>query len=261
MGNGDNGTLIEKEEFKIIESLVTPVPPREITRQLWGIAKKYETAIKENLIISIEEAEQDRNIVNMLFRKYTDLKTRILDARILQNFVSMQRLRDVHVIMKYLDKSEIIKYIAYQVKRRGTPIVTFTGYSLRSTPRLERKLTSSKVEPKYDQNISIFKEEAERTLLMFNEEIDMSSVDKLDIDSLKKETLMKLKPYFDKPIKIKTLSRLLSHIQLNILSQMIRDNELFAYKRGKDSIIISKTPKYLSEDNKYETIVIEGAEK
>ena len=42
---------------------------------------------------------------------------------------------------------------------------------------------------------------------------------------------------------------------------MIRDNELFAYKRGKDSIIISKAPKYLSEDNKYETIVIEGAEK
>ncbi|MGQ4832833.1 MAG: hypothetical protein ACP6IS_02905 [Candidatus Asgardarchaeia archaeon] len=248
----------EKEVVEIKEQLMTPLPPREIVKKLWDIAKKYELAIKSSEIFPIEETEQDRNIVNTLFSRYADLRTKILDARIVLNFVTMQRLRDIHVISKYLDKSEILRYIAYQVKRRGSPVISFPAYGFYKHTKLSKssQIISTEIN---ESDISEFKEKISELL---SEDLTLSDDEVLEnqnFENLRNSVLLKLEHLLNRPIAIEKLKQILTPLELNVLSQILRDNLLFAYKIGRKIIFSKQKISKLERGNTfYETVVLEG---
>ena len=147
----DSAVDNKTEGFVVEEGIKRPVSKIDAIHILWDIAKKYEIALKHKKVVPIDVAERDRKQINELARKLIDINEKVIDARVLYDLVKMQRFRDKTIILEFMTHKDVLKRIANIVKRRGTPIVSLTGYSVKGASGLNKTSVLDIIEKKKDR--------------------------------------------------------------------------------------------------------------
>ena len=255
MENKADSTVDENtDEFVVEEGIKKPVSKIEAGHMLWDIAKKYEIALKRKKSIPISESEEDRKKVNELSRKLININEKVIDARALYDLVKMQRFRDKTIILEFMTHKDLIRKIANIVKRRGTPIVSVPGYTIKGTINLIKSPTVSIEENK--RETQGFKDEDLQNIKRLIKEvkiIELEDVTTKDLDRIKKQIRQKVD---GQCIKIKDLNTLFSPTELGLLSQMIRDETIPSFLLDDNTICFKSTENSGYKDMNFVTVAL-----
>ncbi len=182
---------------------------------LWNLTKKYEVALKTKDIIPIKEAEIDREEVADAYRVLETPWERTLDGRFYQTIAIMQHHRDSQLAAPEIAPEEWIEYFANEVKRRSTPLLFLVSPEQSippfNLPQADEPVTMAKA-PTQDDKLAIRRHQV--------------SFVELAIEALNDRRNAIRKKLQGKQIKYTELPELLTNWELDLLSQMIRDNEI-----------------------------------
>jgi hypothetical protein len=210
---------------------------------LWNLTKKYEVALKQHDVVPIKEAEIDREEVTDAFRVLETPWERNLDGRFYQTLASMQHHRDSQLAAPEIAPEEWISQFAQEVKRRATPLLflinqerTIPPFDL---PPADAPVTIDTAPSREDR------QEMRQHRIYFDE---------LSIDVLDTRRAAIVKRLQGKRFSYIALGELLTNWELDLLSQLIRDNILPATFEPK--AIIFRTP---SLDRKSKSTLVAAA--
>ncbi len=252
----DSAVDNETEGFVVEEGIKRPVSKIDAIHILWDIAKKYEIALKHKKVVPIDVAERDRKQINELARKLIDINEKVIDARVLYDLVKMQRFRDKTIILEFMTHKDVLKRIANIVKRRGTPIVSLTGYSVKGASGLNKTSVLDIIEKKKDRQG--FEEEELQSIKDLIESVKIVEIEKIttkDLDNIRRKINARL---FGKCFKIKDLPALFSPTELSLLSQMIRDETIPSFLRDGNTICFKQLKTQANKNLNFVTVALNG---
>ena len=194
---------------------LTKFGTKSVVITLWNLTKKYEIALKQHSIVPVKEAEIDREEVTNAFRVLETPWERTLDGRFYHTLASMQHHRDAQLAAPEIAPEEWVTQFATEIKRRATPILflinqdrTIPPFEL---PPADAPMTMDEAPSRED------KQAMQKHRINFKE---------ITIDSLDARRTSILKRLKGKRFNYTALSELLTNWELDLLSQMIRDNIL-----------------------------------
>jgi hypothetical protein len=194
---------------------LTSYGTKSVVITLWNLTKKYEVALKHHDVVPVKEAEIDREEVAEAFRVLETPWERNLDGRFYYTLAAMQHQRDSQLAAPEITPEEWISQFADEVKRRATPLLFLINQE-RSIPPFE--LPPADLPVAMDEAPSQEDQKAMRKhRILFHE---------LSIDALNTRRLTIQKRLNGKRYTFAALSELLTNWELDLLSQMIRDNLL-----------------------------------
>ncbi len=180
---------------------------------LWNLTKKYEVALKQHDTFPIKEAEIDREEVADAYRVLDTPWERTLDGRFYYTLASMQHHRDSQLAAPEIAPEEWISQFANEVKRRATPVLFLINQE-RTIPPFQLPPADSPVAmddaPTQDDKQAMRKHRI--------------SYKEISIDALGARRADILKRLQGKRYNYAALSEILTNWELDLLSQMIRDN-------------------------------------
>ena len=215
---------------------LTSYGTKSVVITLWNLTKKYEVALKKHDVVPVKEAEIDREEVAEAFRVIETPWERNLDGRFYYSLASMQHHRDTQLVAPEIAPEEWISAFANEVKRRATPLLFLINQE-RAIPPFE--LPPADMPVAMEEAPSREDQQAMRKHQIHFKEI---SIDLLDARraSIQKRLLGQRYNYT-------ALSTLLTNWELDLLSQMIRDNILPA--TFEKTTIVFHTPKPSRKSN------------
>jgi hypothetical protein len=182
---------------------------------LWNLTRKYEVALKQHEVVPVKEAEIDREEVTDAYRVLETPWERNLDGRFYHTLASMQHHRDSQLAAPEIAPEEWISQFANEVKRRATPLLFLINPDP-TIPPLDLPPTDSPVtmaEPPSQDDQQAMR----RHRIPFKE---------ISIDVLDARRASIVKRLQGKRYNYTALSELLTNWELDLLSQLIRDNIL-----------------------------------
>ncbi len=195
---------------------------------LWNLTKKYEVALKHHDVVPVKEAELDREEVTDAFRVLDTPWERNLDGRFYYTLASMQHRRDAQFAAPEIAPEEWISQFANEVKRRATPILFLINQE-RTIPPFD--LPPADMPMAMDVAPSRDDQQAIRRHRVRFEEISIAR-----LDARRTSILERLR---GKRYSFTALSNLLTNWELDLLSQMIRD-DLLPATFEKTAIVFQK---------------------
>ena len=221
---------------------LTPYGTKTVVITLWNLTKKYEVALKQHDVFPVKEAEIDREEVADAFRILETPWERNLDGRFYHTLASMQHHRDLQLTVPEIAPEEWISQFADEVKRRGTPLLFLLNQERAippfDLPPIDTPVTLEEAPSKED------KQAMRKHRILFNE---------ISMDALDAFRAAIVKRLLGKRYSFTALSELLTNWELDLLSQMIRDNILPA--TFEKSGIIFRDPSPSRKSRPYYTAV------
>ncbi len=194
---------------------LTKYGTKTVVITLWNLTKKYEVALKQHDVVPVKEAEVDREEVADAFRVLETPWERNLDGRFYHTLASMQHHRDSQLAAPEIAPEEWISQFAKEVKRRATPLLflinqdrTIPPFNL---PPADTPVTMDAAPSREDQQA------------MRQHRIHY---DELSIDALDSRRAAIVKRLQGKRYSYTALGEILTNWELDLLSQLIRDNVL-----------------------------------
>ena len=188
---------------------------KDLIVTLWNLTKKYESAMRHREVVPIKEAEIDRGEVADSYCIIETPWERGLDGRFYHTLAAMQHQRDSQLATPDISPQEWIRYFATEVKRRATPIL-FVVSPEKSIPALGLPPEDSPVAhadpPTSDDR------QAMRKHQIPYEEFSYQSLEDCRSGLIQRLQGKRI-PYTD-------LAEHLTNWELDLLSQMIRDNAI-----------------------------------
>lgn len=188
---------------------------KRITITLWNLTKKYEGALKQKDIIPVKEAEIDREEVADAYRVLETPWERNLDGRFYHTLATMQHHRDSHLAAPELAPEEWVLHFAEEVKQRATPLMFLVNRERSippfSLPDKDDPVTMSEAPTRDDQQA------------MKQYQVPFSEVSFESLDTLRNTLHKRLQ---GKRFRYTELSDHLTNWELDLLSQMVRDNSI-----------------------------------
>ncbi len=182
---------------------------------LWDLTKKYEIALKHKEVFPIKESEIDREEVTDAFHLLETPWERNLDGRFYHTLSTMVHRRDSQLATPEITSEQWIHQFANVVKRRATPLL-FLISPERSVPPFDLPPVDSPVTlaepPSRDDRIALQKHKV--------------PFEEVSFTSLETRRSRLVKRLQGKRFKYSELADHLSNWELDLLSQMIRDNSL-----------------------------------
>jgi hypothetical protein len=213
---------------------ITRYGTKSVVITLWNLTKKYEVALKQHDVVPVKEAEIDREEVADAYRVLETPWERNLDGRFYQTLASMQHHRDSQLAAPEIAPEEWISQFANEVKRRTTPLLFLINQD-RTIPPFD--LPPGDTPVTMDEAPSPNDRQAMRQYRVFYDEISIKT-----LDARRTAILKRLK---DKRYSYTALAELLTNWELDLLSQMVRDNILPA--TFEKTAIIFRDPKVQSK--------------
>jgi hypothetical protein len=200
-------------QYNYKRTRLTSFGTKGVVITLWNLTKKYEVALKQQEIFPIKEAEVDREEVEDAYRLLETPWERNLDGRFYFTLASMQHQRDSQLAAPEIAPEEWISQFASEVKRRATPVLFLINQE-RTIPPFELPPADSPVAiddaPTQDDKEAMHKHRI--------------SYEEISIDTLDTRRAAILKRLQGKRYSYSALSEILTNWELDLLSQMIRDN-------------------------------------
>jgi hypothetical protein len=182
---------------------------------LWDLTKKYEIALKHQEVVPIKESEIDREEVTDAFRFIETPWERNLDGRFYHTLALMAHRRDSQLATPEITSEEWIHHFANEVKRRATPLL-FLIRPERSIPPFDL--------PPVDTPVALAEPPSrDDQLAMQKHKVPFEEVSFTSLDNRRNSLVTRLQ---GKRFKYSELADHLSNWELDLLSQMIRDNSL-----------------------------------
>ncbi len=194
---------------------ITRYGTKSVVITLWNLTKKYEIALKQHDVVPVKEAEIDREEVTDAFRVLETPWERNLDGRFYHTLAKMQHHRDSQLATPEIAPEEWISQFATEVKRRATPLL-FLVNKERTIPPIDLPLGDTPVT--MDEAPSTEDRQAMQKHRIFYDEITIKTLDARRASILKR---LKGKRY-----SYTALAEMLTNWELDLLSQMVRDNIL-----------------------------------
>lgn len=205
----------ETFQYNFKGNRLTPYGTKSVIITLWNLTKKYEVALKHKDVVPVKEAEIDREEVADVYRVLETPWERTLDGRFYYTLATMQHHRDLQLAAPELAPGEWISHFAYEVKRRATPLL-FVVSPERSIPLLD--LPQADVPVAMDEAPTREDQQAMKRLQVSFKEVSIEA-----LDARRKGLVKRLQ---GQRFKYSVLSEELTNWELDLLSQMIRDNDL-----------------------------------
>ncbi len=207
----------------------SPDKPRQLVKgivmALWNLTKKYEKALKDQEVFEIRESESDREGVAEAYRFVETPWEHVLDGRCYLNIVKMQLQRDAVLAAIDVTPEVWISHFATEVKRRATPLVFLPSREIIAPeftmPEGDNPLASSVV-PTPDDRAGLARHKVAYDQLLQEE-----------LKSLRAQLAARLQ---GKQYSLDELAERLTNWELDLLSQMIRDDVIPASFLGKSTI-------------------------
>jgi hypothetical protein len=233
-------------QYNYKRNRVTPFGTKRITITLWNLTKKYEGALKQKDIIPVKEAEVDREEVAEAYRVLETPWERNLDGRFYHTLATMQHRRDSHIAAPELAPQEWLLHFANEVKRRATPLLFVVNQESSvpsfALPHVDDPVTMAQAPTRDDRQA------------MKKHQVPFSDVSIESLDSIRKTLQERLR---GKRFKYSELSDHLTNWELDLLSQMIRDNHIPALF-DKTSVKFLSTPQNPSTNSAFAAVAIEA---
>ncbi len=185
---------------------------------LWGLTVKYKGLQKKNQVIPISESEEDRKKVSNAYPLLKRPREKILDGTIYKYLTKMQRTRDTRILLEKTTPEERLKLLAWEVRIRTSPLIFLHGHTylhLNLFETFEKKERKDILDIIIDEEIHILDEEMEK--------VRLRPLTEYDIANMKQKLMDKL---INKKIPISSLHQYISHWEADILSQLIRNEEI-----------------------------------
>jgi hypothetical protein len=217
---------------------------KDLIVTLWNLTKKYEGAIKHREVLPIKEAEIDREEVTDSYKVVETPWERGLDGRFYHTLATMQHHRDSQLATPDISPQEWIRYFATEVKRRATPLLFVTSPE-KSVPPFGLPAEDSPValaEPPTPDD-----QQAMRKLKIPYEELSYQS-----LEDCRSAIIQRLQ---GKRIKYTDLADQLTNWELDLLSQMVRDNTI-STTFEKTTIKFHNTLRTSPPDSNYVAVAI-----
>jgi hypothetical protein len=245
-GNDDSqSSPVRRTSAKRRHSRTPPMTKGEVIT-LWTLTKKYDVALKEHEVVGIKESEVDREEVADVYRFLETPWERVLDGRFYLNLAQMQHRRDAHFATSSITPEEWIYQFALEVKRRASPLVFLVSKEA-TTPHLDLPKEDTPLKsddaPTQDDRTALSKHKVEFKQL---------AIDKLE--TRRSQLVSRLQ---GKRFTLQELSAQLTNWELDLLSQMIRDESIPAAFVGKNTIIFRPAKIKEKEDVLYAAAAIE----
>ncbi|MFX0168365.1 MAG: hypothetical protein ACFE89_03310 [Candidatus Hodarchaeota archaeon] len=211
---------------------------------LWNLTKKYEGALKHQEVVPIKEAEIDREEVTESYKIVETPWERDLDGRFYHHLATMQHRRDSNLAIPEISPHEWIYYFANEVKRRATPLLYLVS---------PEKAVPPFGLPPEDAPVALANpptptdQQAMQKLKIPYEELSYDSLE-LYRNALIQRLQGKRINYFD-------LANHLTNWELDLLSQMIRDNTINA-TFGKSAIQFHKSSRNITRNPEFVAVAI-----
>ena len=213
---------------------LTTFGTKTVVITLWNLTKKYEVALKQHDVVPVKEAEIDREEVSDAYRVLETPWERNLDGRFYHTLASMQHHRDSQLAAPEIAPEEWISQFAREVKRRATPLLFLINHD-RTIPPFDLPPADAPVT--MDAAPSREDQQAMRQHRIYYDEISINALDKRRAAIVKR---LQGKRY-----DFAALGELLTNWELDLLSQLIRDNIIPAtFER---TAIIFRAPKQSRE--------------
>ena len=217
---------------------------KDLIVTLWNLTKKYEGALKHHEIVPIKEAEIDRDEVADSYRIVETPWERGLDGRFYHTLAIMQHHRDSQLATPDISPQEWIRYFATEVKRRATPLL-FVASPEQSVPPFGLPPTENPV-AQADPPTPDDRQAMQRLKISFE------AMAYKTLEDCRIAIIHKLQ---GKRIKYNDLAEQLTNWELDLLSQMIRDNTISATFE-KTTIKFHDAPRRSPLNSEYVTVAI-----
>ncbi len=233
-------------QYNYKRNRITRYGTKSVVITLWNLTKKYEVALRQHDVVPVKEAEVDREEVADAFRVLETPWERNLDGRFYFTLASMQHHRDSQLVTPEIAPHEWISQFANEVKRRATPLLFLINQDKTVPPF---NLPPSDTPVTMDEAPSLDDRQAMRKYQVFYDEISIKT-----LDACRDSILKRLK---GKRYSFTALAEMLTNWELDLLSQMVRDNILPA--TFEKTAIIFRNP--VSRSNPVYTAVAIAAKK
>ncbi|UJG41951.1 MAG: hypothetical protein K9W45_05665 [Candidatus Heimdallarchaeum aukensis] len=197
---------------------------------LFEIEKKYKKLLKKKISLSVEESEKDREQTSDIYQYLMQNREKILDAEVYEDYILMHELREELNLENILKSKSRIKSFSNFVRKNATPLISVIGkktspYSIFQLEKPEKLTIKPKIDEKYDFWDIRRDKKLESEILTYG-----------DLMSLEKQVEEKL---LNKEMRKSELEKLLSSIELEVLSKMTSEKKLIAVSDG-DKICFCK---------------------
>ena len=217
---------------------------KDLIVTLWNLTKKYEGALKHHEVVPIKEAEIDREEVSDSYRIVETPWERGLDGRFYHTLATMQHQRDSQLATPDISSQEWIRYFATEVKRRATPLLYVVSP--------EQSVPPFGLPPEDNPVAQAAPPTTDDRQAMQRLRIPYEAVTYESLEATRKSLIHRLR---SKRIKYRDLAEQLTNWELDLLSQMIRDNTLSATFE-KTTIKFHGAPRTRPLDSEYVAVAI-----
>lgn len=217
---------------------------KDLIVTLWNLTKKYEGAIKHHEVVPIKEAEIDREEVADSYQIVETPWERGLDGRFYHTLATMQHQRDSQLATPDISPQEWIHYFATEVKRRATPLLFLV--------RPEQSVPPFGLPPEDNPVAQADPPTPDDRQAMQKLRIPYEAVSYESLEDYRHALIQRLQ---GKRIKYCDLPEQLTNWELDLLSQMIRDNALSATFE-KTTIKFHDAPRRQLLDSDYVAVAI-----
>jgi len=198
---------------------------RGVILTLWTLNKKYEAALKQHQVFPVKESEVDREEVSDAYRFLSTPWERLLDGRIYHNLALMQNRRDAEMASPEAPPKGWIGQLAFEVKRRATPILFLSGREA-GTPPLSLPDPATQLDMTASQS-------REDRRAMTRHRVSFRALPTRELEARREELISKLAGH---RFSLQQLSKQLTNWELDLLSQMIRDGVISAVFTGPSTL-------------------------
>ncbi|MHA1115786.1 MAG: hypothetical protein ACTSRR_08410 [Candidatus Heimdallarchaeaceae archaeon] len=190
---------------------------------LFEIEKKYKKLLKKKISLSVEESEKDREQTSDIYQYLMQNREKILDAEVYEDYILMHELREELNLENILKSKSRIKSFSNFVRKKATPLISVIGkktfpYSIFQLEKPEELTIKPKIDEKYGFWDIRRDQKLESEILTYG-----------DLMSLEKQVEEKL---LNKEMRKSELEKLLSSIELEVLSKMTSEKKLIAVSDG-----------------------------
>jgi len=190
---------------------------------LFEIEKKYKKLLKKKISLSVEESEKDREQTSDIYQYLMQNREKILDAEVYEDYILMHELREELNLENILKSRSRINSFSNFVRKKATPLASVIGkktfpYSIFQLEKPEELTIKPKIDEKYGFWDIRRDQKLESEILTYG-----------DLMSLEKQVEEKL---LNKEMRKSELEKLLSSIELEVLSKMTSEKKLIAVSDG-----------------------------
>ncbi|UJG44773.1 MAG: hypothetical protein K9W46_06215 [Candidatus Heimdallarchaeum endolithica] len=190
---------------------------------LFEIEKKYKKLLRKKIPLLIDESEKDREQTSDIYQYLLQNKEKLLDAEVYEDYILMYKLREELNLENILKNKSRINSFSNFVRKKSTPLVSVVGKKTFPSSLLHfEKSEDSIINPQINDEYGFWdirgQQKLESEILTFG-----------DFMSLERKLEEKL---LNKELKKSELEKLLSSIELEVLSKMTSEKTLIAVSDG-----------------------------